>query len=164
MPEQHAEEGEDSVTDTNPDRRTSAPSSGPTAGHSAVANPGGASSANSAATDAITPFVIDIPQATLDVLRTRLEGTRWPDQLPGAPWSKGVPVDYLKDLAGYWRDSYDWRAQEGLLNRYPQFVTEIDGQRIHSCRSARRRTTPHRCCCCTGGPVRSPSSSTSSDR
>ena len=26
---------------------------------------------------------------------------------------------------------YDWRAQEARLNQYPQFTTEIDGQRIH---------------------------------
>ncbi|EFC82637.1 hypothetical protein FrEUN1fDRAFT_4282, partial [Parafrankia sp. EUN1f] len=26
---------------------------------------------------------------------------------------------------------YDWRAAEAELNSYPQFVTEIDGQRIH---------------------------------
>ena len=26
---------------------------------------------------------------------------------------------------------YDWRAQEAQLNEFPQFITEIDGQRIH---------------------------------
>ena len=81
--------------------------------------------------EGIGSFVIDIPQAALDDLNTRLDLTRWPDQLPGARWSKGVPVDYLRELTAYWRDGYDWRAQESLLNRHPQFVTEIDGQRIH---------------------------------
>jgi pimeloyl-ACP methyl ester carboxylesterase len=42
-----------------------------------------------------------------------------------------VPLDYLRDLAAYWRTSYDWRAQEDRLNRYPQFTTTIDGQNIH---------------------------------
>jgi len=102
----------------------------PTGGPSAAGNPAGAA-ANSPAADAITPYVLDVPQAALDDLKARLGGTRWPDQLPGAPWSKGVPVDYLKDLTAYWRDGYDWRAHEAQLNRYPQFVTEIDGQRIH---------------------------------
>jgi len=94
--------------------------------------------------DGIESFVIDIPQATLDDLNARLDGTRWPDQLPGARWSKGVPVDYLKDLTAYWRNDYDWRPQEALLNRHPQFVTEIDGQRIHflHIRSAAADATP----------------------
>jgi pimeloyl-ACP methyl ester carboxylesterase len=80
---------------------------------------------------AIRPFRIDIPQADLDDLRDRLARTRWPDQLPGVGWTRGVPLDYLKDLAAYWADSYDWRAQETTLNQFPQFTTTIDGQNLH---------------------------------
>lgn len=79
----------------------------------------------------IRPFRIDIPQADLDDLRERLARTRLPAQLPGDPWTRGVPVGYLRELADYWRDGYDWRVQEKLLNEYPQYVTEIDGQPIH---------------------------------
>jgi pimeloyl-ACP methyl ester carboxylesterase len=77
------------------------------------------------------PFRIEIPQADLDYLHARLANARWPGELPGQGWTRGVPLDYLKDLAGYWRTGFDWRAQEAKLNRYPQFTTEIDGQRIH---------------------------------
>jgi pimeloyl-ACP methyl ester carboxylesterase len=79
----------------------------------------------------IQPFTIAIPQADLDDLRERLARTRWPDELPGVGWSRGVPLGYLKELAEYWRTNYDWRAQEAKLNQYPQFITEIDGQTIH---------------------------------
>jgi pimeloyl-ACP methyl ester carboxylesterase len=79
----------------------------------------------------IRPFRIDIPAADLDDLRDRLARTRWTAQLPGQPWQKGAPVDALRELADYWRDSYDWRAQEKMLNEYPQYLTEIDGQTIH---------------------------------
>ncbi|WP_026360622.1 epoxide hydrolase family protein [Amycolatopsis nigrescens] len=79
----------------------------------------------------IHPFRLDIPQAQLDDLKARLAGTRWPDELPGVGWSRGVPVGYLKELAEYWRTGYDWRAQEAALNEHPQFVTEVDGQNIH---------------------------------
>jgi microsomal epoxide hydrolase len=64
----------------------------------------------------IRPFRIDIPQAGLDDLRARLDRTRWPDQLPGAGWDYGIPLDYVKELAEYWRASYDWRVQERRLN------------------------------------------------
>ncbi|MGN9765232.1 epoxide hydrolase family protein [Micromonospora sp. SD12] len=79
----------------------------------------------------MTPFRIDIPQADLDDLRDRLTRTRWPRQLPGDGWSRGVPLDYLRDLAGYWATGYDWRAQEARLNAFPQFVTAIDGLDVH---------------------------------
>jgi epoxide hydrolase len=79
----------------------------------------------------IQPFTINIPQADLDDLRNRLAGTRWPDELPGVGWSYGVALNYLKELAEYWRTSYDWRTWEAKLNQLPQFTTEIDGQNIH---------------------------------
>ncbi len=79
----------------------------------------------------IQPFRIAIPDAALDDLRERLARTRWPSELPGLGWSRGVPLGYLKELAEYWRTGYDWRAHEARLNAYPQFITEIDGQPIH---------------------------------
>jgi len=79
----------------------------------------------------IRPYRIDIPQADLDDLAQRLARTRWSEQLPGPDWQRGVPVGYLTDLARYWVTSYDWRKQEALINAYPQFMTEIDGQDVH---------------------------------
>jgi pimeloyl-ACP methyl ester carboxylesterase len=84
-----------------------------------------------AGTAGIEEFRIHIPQADLDDLAGRLARTRWPASLPGAQWERGVPVDYLRELAGYWRDGFDWRAAEARLNAYPQYTTEIDGQKIH---------------------------------
>ena len=79
----------------------------------------------------IRPFRVAIPQDDLDDLRNRLARARWPTELPGVGWSRGVPLDYLKGLAAYWGADYDWRAQEADLNAFPQFTTEIDGQTIH---------------------------------
>jgi pimeloyl-ACP methyl ester carboxylesterase len=79
----------------------------------------------------ILPFRIEIPQADLDDLQDRLTRTRWPNELPGVGWSRGVPLGYLKELAEYWRTAYDWRKHEATLNEFPQFLTEIDGQTIH---------------------------------
>jgi epoxide hydrolase len=79
----------------------------------------------------VKPFKINIPQADLDDLQERLKRTRWPDELPDVGWSRGVPLGYLKELAEYWRTSYDWRKWEARLNEFPQFTTEIDGQNIH---------------------------------
>jgi pimeloyl-ACP methyl ester carboxylesterase len=81
--------------------------------------------------DEITPFRIEIPQAQLDDLRDRLDRARWPEALPGDGWDTGVPTTWLRELADYWRTGFDWRAAEAQLNAFPQFNTEIDGQRIH---------------------------------
>ncbi|HZS92183.1 MAG TPA: epoxide hydrolase N-terminal domain-containing protein, partial [Chloroflexota bacterium] len=56
---------------------------------------------------AILPFRIAITQSDLDDLQDRLARTRWPDELPGVGWSRGVPLAYLQELAAYWRTGYD---------------------------------------------------------
>jgi microsomal epoxide hydrolase len=76
-------------------------------------------------------FKVDIPQSQLDDLKRRLAATRWPDEMPGVGWSRGAPLGYVKELAEYWRTSYDWRAAEAQLNQFPQFLTQIDGVRVH---------------------------------
>jgi pimeloyl-ACP methyl ester carboxylesterase len=81
--------------------------------------------------ESIHPFHIGIPQADLDDLNERLHRTRWPDELPGVGWAYGIPRDYLKELARYWRHEYDWRAAEARLNQWPQFTTTIDGANLH---------------------------------
>ncbi|UAK31715.1 epoxide hydrolase [Nocardia asteroides] len=92
----------------------------------------------------IRPFRIDVPQADLDDLRLRLARTRWIDDLPGTGWERGVPTAYLKNLAGYWAEKFDWRAAETELNAHPQFTTTIAGQNVHflHIRSAREDATP----------------------
>jgi pimeloyl-ACP methyl ester carboxylesterase len=79
----------------------------------------------------IRPFRIEIPENELDDLNDRLARTRWPNQLPGVGWSRGVPRDYLMALAEYWRTGYEWREHEARLNELPQFTTTIDGTNVH---------------------------------
>lgn len=79
----------------------------------------------------IRPFRIDVPQTALDDLAERLDRTRWTPEVPGAGWSRGVPVEYLQGLVERWRSGFDWRAEEAAMNRFPQYTTEIDGQTIH---------------------------------
>jgi pimeloyl-ACP methyl ester carboxylesterase len=79
----------------------------------------------------IRPIQIEIPQADLGDLADRLGRTRLPSEIPGVGWDRGVPLDYLQELAEHWRTSYDWRKHEAELNEYPQFTTTIDGQNIH---------------------------------
>ncbi|EOD64404.1 epoxide hydrolase family protein [Amycolatopsis vancoresmycina] len=82
-------------------------------------------------TSEITPFRVDVPQADLDDLRTRLARTRWPDQPAATGWRLGAPVDYVRELAEHWRTAFDWRAQEARINGFPQATTMIDGTKVH---------------------------------
>jgi pimeloyl-ACP methyl ester carboxylesterase len=75
----------------------------------------------------LTPFTIDIPEADLAELHNRLARTRWPDRESVDDWSQGIPLDYVREVCEYWRTTYDWRAREAELNRFPQFRTVLSG-------------------------------------
>ena len=79
----------------------------------------------------IRPFTIRVPDPVLADLKARLRHPRYPDALQGDGWTYGTDIGYLKQLVAYWRDRFDWRAQERALNRFEQFTTTIDGLTIH---------------------------------
>ncbi len=76
-------------------------------------------------------LVISVPDEAIDDLHRRLRQTRWPDTVTGSGWTYGLDVDWMKSLADYWLNQYDWRAQQRALNEYPHYVAVIDGFRIH---------------------------------
>jgi epoxide hydrolase len=80
---------------------------------------------------AIERFEIRVDDSLLADLRTRLERTRIPDQIPDTGWEYGIPLDYLRELVEHWHGSYDWRAEEARLNELEHFRTTVDGQSIH---------------------------------
>ncbi|WP_256992306.1 epoxide hydrolase family protein [Paenibacillus sp. XY044] len=79
----------------------------------------------------VKPFRIDVPQAALDDLQERLSRSRWPDEIPGTAGKYGAGLDDIRGLTDHWQNGYDWRAHEERINRYPQYMTTIDGASIH---------------------------------
>lgn len=79
----------------------------------------------------VKPFTINIPQAALDDLQDRLKRTRWPDEAPDSGWTMGTNLSYMKHLADYWQNKYDWRKHEAALNQFHHFTAEINGLNVH---------------------------------
>jgi pimeloyl-ACP methyl ester carboxylesterase len=80
---------------------------------------------------AIRPFRVNVPEAKIAKLRSRIDATEWPDRETVADESQGVQLATMQELAGYWATDYDWRKCEAKLNSLPNFMTEIDGLDIH---------------------------------
>ena len=78
-----------------------------------------------------TPFTLNVPETALADLKARLALTRFPDSAPGEPWAFGTSVEYAKDLVAYWKNDFDWRAQEAALNAFPQFVSKTPDVDLH---------------------------------
>jgi pimeloyl-ACP methyl ester carboxylesterase len=79
----------------------------------------------------VHPFQIKVPEQVLIDLRARIERTRWPDEITGSGWDFGTNLSYMKELADYWLNTFDWRRIENEINAYPNFIAEIDGYKFH---------------------------------
>ncbi|XP_011315347.1 juvenile hormone epoxide hydrolase 1 [Fopius arisanus] len=80
----------------------------------------------------IRPFKIDIPKDVIVDLQKRLSNTReLTPPLENTGWTYGISGASLTKILDHWRNKYDWYKRQELLNKYPQFLTRIQGLDIH---------------------------------
>lgn len=84
-----------------------------------------------APSDSAAPVTIRVPSRVLRDLNERLAHVRWPELVRDVPWADGTDAAFLRQLIGYWRKEYDWRAHERAINRLPHFQATVGGERIH---------------------------------
>jgi microsomal epoxide hydrolase len=79
----------------------------------------------------VQPFTLRVADTAIADLRERLARTRFPDQAPGEPWAYGTNVAWMEGLVAYWRERFEWRAEEARLNRFPQYRAPLHGIALH---------------------------------
>jgi len=89
---------------------------------------------------AIRPFRVHVGDDQIADLRRRIAATRWPDEVNDDDWSYGARLTWVRRLADYWAGEFDWRAAEAAINRFDQYLVEIDGLDLHCI----HQRSPHR--------------------
>jgi pimeloyl-ACP methyl ester carboxylesterase len=79
----------------------------------------------------IKKIEINLSPSLMDDLNTKIKLTRWPDEIDGSGWTYGAGLNYMKELAEYWTNYFDWRKTESEINKYGNFMAIIDETRIH---------------------------------
>ena len=79
----------------------------------------------------IQEFHINFDESRFADLRKRIAATRWPKGASFNGWQHGTPIDALREIMEYWSNGYDWKAKEAELNKYPQYIFEIDDVSLH---------------------------------
>ena len=72
------------------------------------------------------PFKLAVPDADIELLHDKLGLARFPDELDGAEWDYGVPLNDVKRLTEYWKTKFDWRKAEAEINNLPMFTRDIE--------------------------------------
>ncbi|XP_076763245.1 juvenile hormone epoxide hydrolase 2-like [Xylocopa sonorina] len=90
------------------------------------------SNKNEKASTEIRPFKINVSPTVLDDLKYRLAHRRsYTEPLENAAWTYGISSKFLNTILDYWKDKYNWSERQALLNKYPQYITNIQGLDIH---------------------------------
>jgi hypothetical protein len=67
----------------------------------------------------------------MEDLRSRLQRTRWPDEISNSNWTYGFDLKFLADLSSYWRDCFDWKAQIDRISSFDHYKYEAAEGRVH---------------------------------
>ena len=79
----------------------------------------------------IHPFRIDVPDTTLEQIRTQVANYPWHEMPDDGGWAYGTHLGYMKELCAYWLNEFDWRKQEAAINRFSHFIAPVQGIDLH---------------------------------
>ena len=79
----------------------------------------------------IQSFRIDVPDQTLEQIRTQVADYPWHEMPDDGGWAYGTPLGYMKELCAYWINEFDWRKQEAAINRFAHFIAPVQGIDLH---------------------------------
>ena len=75
---------------------------------------------------------IHIEESEIKLLREKIKLTRWPDEVNDKKWSHGTSLKFMKSVADYWVNNFDWRHHEDLLNKIGSYKFQTSlGLKIH---------------------------------
>ncbi|XP_035984529.1 epoxide hydrolase 1 [Fundulus heteroclitus] len=81
--------------------------------------------------ETIHPFTVQTSDKEIEDLHERIDRTRFSDPLEDSGFQYGFNSTYLKKVVSYWRNTFDWKQQVAVLNKYPHFKTKIEGLDVH---------------------------------
>ena len=79
----------------------------------------------------IRKYKISVPKSTLNNIYKKIRNYPWNNIQKMDGWHYGTNHDYLKKISKYWTSKFDWKLQEKKINKFNNFITDIDGNKIH---------------------------------
>ena len=79
----------------------------------------------------ITDFNVNFTEKEISPIYQKIKDYPW-NSIPDLEgWEHGTNKTYLKELCDYWINEFDWQKHEVELNKFQNFVSNVDGIDIH---------------------------------
>ena len=79
----------------------------------------------------IKPFIVSVPDSTLEEIYNKIKNYPWKEMPNLDGWEYGSNLNYMKDFSKYWISNFDWKKQEAEINKFSNFITNVDDIDIH---------------------------------
>ncbi len=79
----------------------------------------------------VKPFKVDIPDQIIKDIYNKVIKYPWHEMPNDGGWKYGTNLDYMKEISKYWVNEFDWRKHETEINKYSNFITEVDDIDLH---------------------------------
>ena len=79
----------------------------------------------------IKPYKISVSENILKNIYQKVKNYPWEDMPLLEGWNHGANIKYIKDLSKYWVNEFNWKSYENKINKFSNFVTNVDGLDIH---------------------------------
>jgi len=79
----------------------------------------------------IKPFIVSVPDSTLEEIYNKIKNYPWKEMHNLDGWEYGSNLNYIKDFSKYWINNFDWKKQEAEINKFSNFITNVDDIDIH---------------------------------
>ena len=79
----------------------------------------------------ITDFNVNFTEKEISPIYQKIKDYPW-NSIPDLEgWEHGTNKTYLKELCDYWINEFDWQKHEVEINKFQNFVSNVDGIDIH---------------------------------
>ena len=79
----------------------------------------------------IKPFTVSVPGSTLEEIYNKIKNYPWKEMPNLDGWEYGSNLNYMKDFSKYWISNFDWKKQESEINKFSNFITNVNDIDIH---------------------------------
>ncbi len=77
------------------------------------------------------PFKVSISDKVIKDIQNKIIKYPWHEMPIDGGWEYGTNLNYMKEIADYWVNKFDWKKHEDQINKFSNFTTNISDIDIH---------------------------------
>ena len=79
----------------------------------------------------VKPFKVNISDKIIKDIENKIRTYPWHEMPIDGGWKYGTNLNYMKEIADYWINKFDWKKYESQINKFSNFTTKINDIDIH---------------------------------